>query len=86
MLTVCAKRRERLSENCEENVPSTANDSRDIVSAEKPLSINIATFEKPLRKLTYQHLWEATDGFIGGLCVFIGACTVSFLLRYFAFT
>jgi hypothetical protein len=55
--------KERLSENCEENVPSTANDSRDIVSAEKPLSINIATFEKPLRKLTYQHLWEATDGF-----------------------
>ncbi|KAJ3693226.1 hypothetical protein LUZ60_008706 [Juncus effusus] len=29
----------------------------------EPLSINIATFEKPLRKLTFAHLVEATNGF-----------------------
>uniref|UniRef100_A0A1D1ZAH2 non-specific serine/threonine protein kinase n=1 Tax=Anthurium amnicola TaxID=1678845 RepID=A0A1D1ZAH2_9ARAE len=29
----------------------------------EPLSINVATFEKPLRKLTFAHLLEATNGF-----------------------
>lgn len=29
----------------------------------EPLSINVATFEKPLRRLTFAHLVEATNGF-----------------------
>ncbi|KAF8031312.1 hypothetical protein BT93_D0493 [Corymbia citriodora subsp. variegata] len=32
-------------------------------SVHEPLSINITTFEKPLRKLTFAHLLEATNGF-----------------------
>ncbi|KAF3584446.1 hypothetical protein F2Q69_00031741 [Brassica cretica] len=32
-------------------------------SVHEPLSINVATFEKPLRKLTFAHLLEATNGF-----------------------
>ncbi|OWM81123.1 hypothetical protein CDL15_Pgr007154 [Punica granatum] len=34
-----------------------------ISSIHEPLSINVATFEKPLRKLTFADLLEATNGF-----------------------
>lgn len=41
----------------------TANTSWKLTSAREALSINLATFEKPLRKLTFADLLEATNGF-----------------------
>ncbi|XP_061375470.1 systemin receptor SR160 [Gastrolobium bilobum] len=41
----------------------TANASWKLTSAREALSINLATFEKPLRKLTFADLLEATNGF-----------------------
>ncbi|KAK6924179.1 Leucine-rich repeat [Dillenia turbinata] len=41
----------------------TANQSWKLTSAREALSINLATFEKPLRKLTFADLLEATNGF-----------------------
>ncbi|KAK6922904.1 Leucine-rich repeat-containing N-terminal, plant-type [Dillenia turbinata] len=41
----------------------TANQSWKQTSAREALSINLATFEKPLRKLTFADLLEATNGF-----------------------
>lgn len=41
----------------------TANVSWRLTSAREALSINLATFEKPLRKLTFADLLEATNGF-----------------------
>ncbi|XP_027332115.1 brassinosteroid LRR receptor kinase [Abrus precatorius] len=41
----------------------TANVSWKLTSAREALSINLATFEKPLRKLTFADLLEATNGF-----------------------
>ncbi|XP_052189613.1 systemin receptor SR160 [Diospyros lotus] len=40
-----------------------ANSSWKLTSAREALSINLATFEKPLRKLTFADLLEATNGF-----------------------
>lgn len=40
-----------------------ANVSWKLTSAREALSINLATFEKPLRKLTFADLLEATNGF-----------------------
>ncbi|PPR82846.1 hypothetical protein GOBAR_AA37869 [Gossypium barbadense] len=42
---------------------STANTSWKLTGAREALSINLATFEKPLRKLTFADLLEATNGF-----------------------
>nr|DAD22468.1 TPA_asm: hypothetical protein HUJ06_023931 [Nelumbo nucifera] len=41
----------------------TANVSWKLTGAREALSINLATFEKPLRKLTFADLLEATNGF-----------------------
>ncbi|GAY60228.1 hypothetical protein CUMW_200340 [Citrus unshiu] len=41
----------------------TANTSWKLTGAREALSINLATFEKPLRKLTFADLLEATNGF-----------------------
>ncbi|KAF8411595.1 hypothetical protein HHK36_004152 [Tetracentron sinense] len=41
----------------------TANVSWRLTGAREALSINLATFEKPLRKLTFADLLEATNGF-----------------------
>lgn len=41
----------------------TANASWKLTCAREALSINLATFEKPLRKLTFADLVEATNGF-----------------------
>uniref|UniRef100_A0A5B7AE34 non-specific serine/threonine protein kinase n=1 Tax=Davidia involucrata TaxID=16924 RepID=A0A5B7AE34_DAVIN len=41
----------------------TANTGWKLTSAREALSINLATFEKPLRKLTFADLLEATNGF-----------------------
>ncbi|OIW20372.1 hypothetical protein TanjilG_09532 [Lupinus angustifolius] len=40
-----------------------ANSGWKLTSAREALSINLATFEKPLRKLTFADLLEATNGF-----------------------
>ncbi|KAG8497266.1 hypothetical protein CXB51_008471 [Gossypium anomalum] len=42
---------------------SIANTSWKLTGAREALSINLATFEKPLRKLTFADLLEATNGF-----------------------
>ncbi|PPD84406.1 hypothetical protein GOBAR_DD18646 [Gossypium barbadense] len=41
----------------------TANTSWKLTSAREALSINLAAFEKPLRRLTFADLLEATNGF-----------------------
>ncbi|XP_022773849.1 protein BRASSINOSTEROID INSENSITIVE 1-like [Durio zibethinus] len=41
----------------------TANTNWKLTSAREASSINLATFEKPLRKLTFADLLEATNGF-----------------------
>ncbi|KAF3453228.1 hypothetical protein FNV43_RR03668 [Rhamnella rubrinervis] len=46
-----------------ESLPTSGSSSWKLSSVPEPLSINIATFEKPLRKLTFAHLLEATNGF-----------------------
>ncbi|KDP35282.1 hypothetical protein JCGZ_09441 [Jatropha curcas] len=40
-----------------------ANTSWKLIGAREALNINLATFEKPLRKLTFADLLEATNGF-----------------------
>lgn len=40
-----------------------ANSGWKLTSAREALSINLATFDKPLRKLTFADLLEATNGF-----------------------
>ncbi|CAA6670791.1 unnamed protein product [Spirodela intermedia] len=46
-----------------ESFPISGNSSWKLAGIMEPLSINVATFEKPLRKLTFAHLLEATNGF-----------------------
>ncbi|XP_010462414.1 PREDICTED: serine/threonine-protein kinase BRI1-like 1 [Camelina sativa] len=46
-----------------ESLPTSGSCSWKLSSVPEPLSINVATFEKPLRKLTFAHLLEATNGF-----------------------
>ncbi|MED6132518.1 hypothetical protein PIB30_019849 [Stylosanthes scabra] len=46
-----------------ESLPTSGSSSWKLSSIPEPLSINVATFEKPLRKLTFAHLLEATNGF-----------------------
>ncbi|CAI0540834.1 unnamed protein product [Linum tenue] len=56
---------EEMMEKYIESLPTTSgsNNSWKLSGVPEPLSINIATFEKPLRKLTFAHLLEATNGF-----------------------
>ncbi|KAK6947168.1 Brassinosteroid receptor BRI1, island domain [Dillenia turbinata] len=46
-----------------ESLPTSGSSSWKLSGVPEPLSINVATFEKPLRKLTFAHLLEATNGF-----------------------
>lgn len=46
-----------------ESLPTSGSSSWKLSGVLEPLSINVATFEKPLRKLTFAHLLEATNGF-----------------------
>ncbi|KAK1440149.1 hypothetical protein QVD17_05974 [Tagetes erecta] len=46
-----------------ESLSTSGSSSWKLSGVPEPLSINIATFEKPLRKLTFGHLLEATNGF-----------------------
>ncbi|XP_030444416.2 receptor-like protein kinase BRI1-like 3 [Syzygium oleosum] len=60
------KRGQKIEEQREkyiESLPTSGSGSWKISSVHEPLSINVATFEKPLRKLTFAHLFEATNGF-----------------------
>lgn len=57
------KKKEDLREVYMESLPNSMNGSWKITGVLEPLSINVATFEKPLRKLTFAHLLEATNGF-----------------------
>ncbi|KAK7322409.1 hypothetical protein VNO77_25788 [Canavalia gladiata] len=56
-------RKEELREKYIESLPTSGSSSWKLSSFPEPLSINVATFEKPLRKLTFAHLLEATNGF-----------------------
>ncbi|XP_051128687.1 receptor-like protein kinase BRI1-like 3 [Andrographis paniculata] len=61
-----AKRIQKTEEKREkyiESLPTSGSSSWKLSSVPEPLSINVATFEKPLRKLTFAHLLEATNGF-----------------------
>ncbi|KAK3013350.1 hypothetical protein RJ639_008343 [Escallonia herrerae] len=49
-----------------DSLPTSGSSSWKLSSVPEPLSINVATFEKPLRKLTFAHLLEATNGFSVG--------------------
>ncbi|KAM7492828.1 hypothetical protein LguiA_035749 [Lonicera macranthoides] len=46
-----------------ESLPTSGSSSWKFSTVPEPLSINVATFEKPLLKLTFAHLLEATNGF-----------------------
>ncbi|XP_064939587.1 brassinosteroid LRR receptor kinase BRL1-like [Musa acuminata AAA Group] len=46
-----------------ESLPTSGTASWKLSGVLEPLSINVAIFEKPLRKLTFAHLLEATNGF-----------------------
>ncbi|KAJ4755092.1 Leucine-rich receptor-like protein kinase family protein [Rhynchospora pubera] len=45
------------------SLPTSGTSSWKLSGIREPLSINVATFENPLRKLTFAHLVEATNGF-----------------------
>ncbi|XP_062079097.1 receptor-like protein kinase BRI1-like 3 [Humulus lupulus] len=57
------QQKEQQREKYMESLPTSGSSSWKLSSVPEPLSINIATFEKPLRKLTFAHLLEATNGF-----------------------
>ncbi|CAK9157811.1 unnamed protein product [Ilex paraguariensis] len=69
MLTLALYRVRKYQENEQkrekyiESLPNSCSSSWKLSSVPEPLSINVATFEKPLRKLTFAHLLEATNGF-----------------------
>lgn len=46
-----------------ESLPASSKSSWKLSGVREPLSINMAIFENPLRKLTFAHLYEATNGF-----------------------
>ncbi|KAJ0989738.1 hypothetical protein J5N97_008094 [Dioscorea zingiberensis] len=46
-----------------ESLPTSGTTSWKLSGVLEPLSINVATFEKPLRKLTFAHLVDATNDF-----------------------
>ncbi|KAL2335850.1 hypothetical protein Fmac_010296 [Flemingia macrophylla] len=57
------QQKEEKREKYIESLPTSGSSSWKLSSFPEPLSINVATFEKPLRKLTFAHLLEATNGF-----------------------
>ncbi|KAG2292344.1 hypothetical protein Bca52824_039013 [Brassica carinata] len=57
------QKKEQKREKFIESLPTSGSCSWKLSSVPEPLSINVATFEKPLRKLTFAHLLEATNGF-----------------------
>uniref|UniRef100_A0ACD5Y2Z1 Uncharacterized protein n=1 Tax=Avena sativa TaxID=4498 RepID=A0ACD5Y2Z1_AVESA len=67
LVTLCKLRRSQKTEEIRtgfiESLPTSGQTSWKLSGVQEPLSINVATFEKPLRKLTFAHLLEATNGF-----------------------
>ncbi|XP_057461002.1 receptor-like protein kinase BRI1-like 3 [Actinidia eriantha] len=57
------QKKEGKKEKYIESLPTSGSSSWKLSGVAEPLSINVATFEKPLRKLTFGHLVEATNGF-----------------------
>ncbi|GFS45241.1 BRI1 like [Actinidia rufa] len=57
------QKKEEKREKYIESLPTSGSSSWKLSGVAEPLSINVATFEKPLRKLTFGHLVEATNGF-----------------------
>ncbi|WOG97907.1 hypothetical protein DCAR_0417248 [Daucus carota subsp. sativus] len=57
------QQKEELRDKYIESLPTSGSSSWKLSSVPEPLSINVATFEKPLQKLTFAHLLEATNGF-----------------------
>lgn len=57
------KKKDEQREKYIDSLPTSGSSSWKLSSVPEPLSINVATFEKPLRKLTFAHLLEATNGF-----------------------
>ncbi|CAK8564756.1 unnamed protein product [Lathyrus sativus] len=57
------RKKDELREKYMESLPTSGTNSWKLSGFREPLSINVATFEKPLRKLTFAHLLEATNGF-----------------------
>ncbi|XP_062195448.1 brassinosteroid LRR receptor kinase BRL3-like isoform X2 [Phragmites australis] len=57
------RKTEEIQTGYSESLPTSTNFSWKLSSAREPLSINLAIFDNPLRKLTYAHLHEATNGF-----------------------
>uniref|UniRef100_M8CYG4 non-specific serine/threonine protein kinase n=1 Tax=Aegilops tauschii TaxID=37682 RepID=M8CYG4_AEGTA len=67
LVTLCklwkSQKTEEIRTGYIESLPTSGATSWKLSGVEEPLSINVATFEKPLRKLTFAHLLEATNGF-----------------------
>jgi Leucine-rich repeat (LRR) protein len=67
LVTLCKLRKNQKTEEMRtgyiESLPISGTSSWKLSGVHEPLSINVATFEKPLRKLTFAHLLEATNGF-----------------------
>ncbi|KAL6643326.1 hypothetical protein ACP70R_018991 [Stipagrostis hirtigluma subsp. patula] len=67
LVTLCKLRKNQKTEEMRtgyiESLPTSGTSSWKLSGVREPLSINVATFEKPLRKLTFAHLLEATNGF-----------------------
>jgi Leucine-rich repeat (LRR) protein len=67
LVTLCKLRKNQKTEEMRtgyiESLPTSGTSSWKLSGVHEPLSINVATFEKPLRKLTFAHLLEATNGF-----------------------
>lgn len=67
VLAICrvnkCQRKDEQQEKYIESLPTSGSSSWKLSSIPEPLSINFAAFEKPLRKLTFGHLLEATNGF-----------------------
>ncbi|KAL5206297.1 hypothetical protein ABZP36_034506 [Zizania latifolia] len=67
LVTLCKLRENQKTEVMRtgyvESLPTSGTLSWKLSGVHEPLSINVATFEKPLRKLTFAHLLEATNGF-----------------------
>ncbi|CAM0950898.1 unnamed protein product [Alopecurus aequalis] len=67
LVTLCKLRKSQKAEEIRtgfiESLPTSGTTSWKLSGVQEPLSINVATFEKPLRKLTFAHLLEATNGF-----------------------
>lgn len=57
------KKQEDKRDKYMDSLPTSGSGSWKLSGVLEPLSINVATFEKPLRKLTFAHLLEATNGF-----------------------